>query len=109
MLANELKKIKILLKYRTYYGFWRLLNIIVAGALLFGTALAVYFIYQNINTALVNTVLITNIKTRLTFDALDIESYEKIKRIIETKQVVKSIPNNLRNIFMYGQTGEDKK
>ena len=107
MLTNRLKK--ILPKYHTYYDFWRLLNIIVAGALLVGATLTVFFIYQNINTALVNTALITDVKTRLTFDTLDIESYEKIKNIIATKQAVKPISNNLRNIFVYGQTGTDKK
>lgn len=109
MPANKFKKIKILLKYHTYYGFWRLLNIIVAGALLVGTTLAIYFINQNINIALVNTTLIADIKTRLTFDALDLEAYEKTKQIIAIKQVTKPIPKNLRNIFIYGQTGTDKK
>jgi len=109
MLANKLKKIKILLRYHTYYDFWRLLNIIVAGALLIGTSLAVYFIHQNINIALVNTALVTDIKTRLTFDTMNIESYEKIKKIINNKQTAKTIPNNLRNIFMYGQSETNKK
>lgn len=109
MLASKLKKIKIPLRYRATYSFWRLLNIIVAGTLLTSTALAVYFIHQNINIALVNTALITNIKTYLTFDILDIESYEKIKKNIETKQIAKPIPNDLRNIFTYGKAEPDKK
>lgn len=105
-ISKRIKKTKLSLRYgqKNHYGFWRILNIIVSGILLAGVIFTVSFIYKNVNTALTNTVTIAKIRTQITFDALDTETYEQTKKTIEDKQSLKSIPSGVRFVFDYQTT-----
>ncbi|PIT87727.1 MAG: hypothetical protein COU31_01290 [Candidatus Magasanikbacteria bacterium CG10_big_fil_rev_8_21_14_0_10_40_10] len=101
---DNLKKIKISLRYSGlgYFAFWRILNLIIIGLLLAGGFLSIYFIYQNINTALVNSATILNLKSNLTYDALNIIDFEKARQAIDNKKKQTPVQKNLRNLFVYG-------
>lgn len=103
MLINKIPNIKITLRGNSQFAFWRLINIIVSGILLIGMLLAILFVYKNINTALINAALISNIKSNLTFDTLDLKGFDKAKKMIESKKQTRPFQTNVRNIFIYSE------
>jgi len=80
---------------------WRLLNIIISGILLAVLIFFIFFIYQNVNTALINTAIALDIKSKTTFDTLNIKKYDAAKQIIEKKKQLPVLDKNVRNMFNY--------
>lgn len=101
MLTNKLPKLPIPISYKGRYGFWRLLNIITLGLLIFGAMFTYYFIYQNIYSTIANANAIISLKSSLNIYDLDLQAYEKAKAAIAQKKHLEEIPSNVRNIFYY--------
>ncbi len=101
MLINKIRNIKFITKDNSQFLFWRLLNIIVSGLLLVGMMLATTFIYKNIDIALTNATIISNIKSGVTFDTLDISGFERAKKTINNKKQLTTFTLITRNIFTY--------
>ncbi len=93
--------LKIPLSYKGKYGFWRLVNIITIGLLLFGALFTYYFIYQNIYSTIANANAIVSLKSNLNIYDLDLQAYEKAERAITQKKQLEEFPSNVRNIFYY--------
>lgn len=99
MLINN--KLKIPVAYGGKYGFWRLLNIVIFGLLVFGVMFTYYFIYQNIYSAIANANAITSLRSNIHIYNLDLQAYEKAEAAIKQKRRLEEIPSNIRNIFYY--------
>ena len=99
---NIMEKLKIKCENRAIR--WRLLAIFINILLLAGALFTFYFIRQNINIALVNARAITDLKSNATFDILDVQTFEKIEKIIEGKENTKLLSKKIRNIFVYDKS-----
>ncbi len=91
------------LKDNNRYAAWRLASIGTMGILSLTIILTIYFIYDNIYNTLSNGNAIIILSNSPLSDTIDVEAYEKVKKIITKKQQTNSIPTKLRNIFYYGQ------
>ncbi len=87
--------------YKGRYGFWRLLNIVILGLLVFVAMFTYYFIYQNIYITIANANAIVSLKSSLSIYDLDLQAYEKAKAAIVQKKHLEEFPLNIRNIFYY--------
>ena len=96
--------LKTSLNHNSKFVFWRLLNVSVSGILLAVVIFGMYFIYDNTNTALTNATTALDIKSKITFDALNIDKYEVGKKYIINKDHPPTLPNKIRNIFNYELT-----
>lgn len=95
------KKLNFIVAYKGRYGFWRLLNIIILGVLVFVAMFTYYFIYQNIYSTIANANAITSLRSNLNIYDLDLPAYERAQIAIAQKNHLEIIPNNIRNIFYY--------
>jgi len=94
-------KLKIPIAYKGKYGFWRLLNIVILGLLVFGAMFTYYFIYQNIYSTIANANAIVSLKSNIHIHTLDLPAYEKAEAAVKQKRRLEEIPSNIRNIFYY--------
>lgn len=92
---------KIIVSYKGKYGFWRLLNIVIFGLLIFGAMFTYYFIYQNIYSAIANANAIVSLKSKINIYDLDLQAYEDAQTAIAKKKHSEEFPANIRNIFYY--------
>ena len=92
---------KIIVAYKGRYGFWRLLNIVMFGLLVFGAMFTYYFIYENIYSTMDNASAIVSLRSNLNIYDLDIPAYEKARAAIAQKKHLEEFPANIRNIFYY--------
>lgn len=83
---------------------WQLFGIFINILLLAGALFTFCFIRQNINIALVNAKVITDLKSNATFDILDLQTFEKTEKIIEDKINTKLLTKKIRNIFVYDKS-----
>ncbi len=91
----------ILNKSDSQFATWRMLNIVISGILLAVLIFFIFFIYRNINTALINTATALEIKSKTTFDTLDLKKYDAARLIIENKKNLPTINQSMRNMFNY--------
>lgn len=104
MLTNKLPRLPIPIAYKGRYGFWRLLNIVILGLLVFGAMFTYYFIYQNIYSTIANANAIVSLRSNLNIYDLDLEAYEKAQAAIAQKKHLEEFPPGIRNIFYYTTT-----
>lgn len=102
-LAQLTALLKKRMKMHGRYTIWRVTSILTAGFLGAATILTVYFIYSNIYNTLSNSNAILILSSNVPNDIIDLQTYEKAKEAIANKNQVPVVPNNLRNIFSYGQ------
>ena len=98
MLTNSIP-----ITYKGSYGLWRMINIVILGALALGTMFTIYFVQQNVFYTIANTDAVVGLQSSVIFD-IDLDSYERAVQIITDKKKPTEIPANLRNIFSYGLT-----
>jgi hypothetical protein len=101
MSANKLRNLKNKFKLNSHFAFWRMLNLIIVAILLGSCIFTSLFIYNNINTALINSTAILNIKSNIKFDNLKIKDYDKVRNNIEARKKLTQFSINDRNIFKY--------
>lgn len=92
------------LKTTNRYTAWRLASICTVGILGLVIIITIYFIYNNIYNTLSNSNAILILSSSPQSDTIDIEAYTQAKKTISKKEQTIIIPNDLRNIFIYGQT-----
>ena len=81
--------------------FWRILNTAITGTLLAGVIIAIFFIYRNINMTLVNTAMVIDLKSKITFNSIDLNGYGQATKSIEQKKAFNIVSSSLKNMFTY--------
>lgn len=85
------------------YTAWRLASIGIMGFLGLSVIATIYFIYNTTYNTISNNNAILILNNGSQNNSADMEAYEQAKNIIAKKQLNIDIPDNLRNIFNYGQ------
>lgn len=88
---------------------WQLISWSVIGALAGCIILTIYFVYLNIFNMLDNAAFITVLNAEMTMDTINADAYNKVRKAIELKTSVAQIPEDFRNIFMFGATSTPPK
>ncbi len=80
---------------------WRILNLLILGAIAAGIFFTFSYIYKNVFDTLYNANIVTNLRTNAAIYELDLNAYEKAQNAIEKKKNVVKIPSEPRNIFNF--------
>lgn len=86
------------------YFYWHVLNIIIIGFFALATLLTFFFVRENIYATMVNSSAIVAIKTSGNYDALDLNAFDAVEKMLKEKKSVKYLVDDLRNMFEYGST-----
>lgn len=81
--------------------WWKIIGWLLWGVLVAGVIGSLYFIYvyiyQTLNEA--NTVVTLNLNSSV--NTLQLDDYDKVKQLIDSKQNTPGLPTKIRNIFFY--------
>lgn len=84
-----------------HFFIWNLIGAIIIAALLGAAAFGFYRIYNNLEDSIINARVIKSLKNNIGYDTPDTKSLDKIKKKINDKQNITSMPTSTRNIFNY--------
>lgn len=90
------------------FFLWKILSILVIGAMLSCVILSVYFIYTQIYRTLddANTIVVLN--SDLQMDTINMGAFEHAKSLVALKNSTSSFTKPVRNIFLRVPTSTPK-
>lgn len=81
---------------------WKLISIVVAGALACSILSVVYIIYLNVYVTLSESASISLLSSNLNLDIVDLNAHKQNLEAITKKKKQTVVTANIRNVFVYG-------